>query len=213
MIFVKHSNWEGKHSILSPSKWQWLNDDEESLKRRIISSYMPTVGKIIHDYACDRITYGQKLQKTDKKDIIFELLRNEVPRFVVSGLDMNTIFENLYNYINDCIGFRMSPEVGLGISDYGFGHTDCIGFNEKENLLRVFDLKTGKIPAHMEQLIVYCAYFCIEYHKKPYEFNSELRIYQNNEIIFHNPQPEEVAPVIDNIVSKNNYITRLFKEG
>lgn len=213
MIFVKHSNWEGKHSILSPSKWQWLNDDEESLRRRIVSSYAPMVGTIIHDYACERIETGLKLQRNDKKSIIFELLRKDVPRFVVSDLDMNTVFENLYNYINDCIGYRMSPEVGLGVSDYGFGHTDCIGYSEKENMLRIFDLKTGKIPAHIEQLLVYVAYFCIEYSKKPYEFDAELRIYQNNEIIFHKPSPDEIAPIIDNINSKNNYITRLFKEG
>lgn len=212
MNFVKHSNWEGKHAILSPSKWQWLNDDEESLLKRIVASYAPTVGTIVHEYACERIEFEQKLQKHNKKDIIFELLRNKVPKFVVNELDMDLIFQNLYNYVNDCIGFRMKPEIQMGLSDYAFGQTDCIKFSEKENLLRIFDLKTGKLPVHIEQLLVYVAYFCLEYRMKPYEFNTELRFYQNNEIIFHNPTPEEIVPIMDKIVSHNNYITRLYKQ-
>lgn len=212
MNFVKHSNWEGKHAILSPSKWQWINYDEEALLKSIVASYAPTVGTILHKYAEERIRSEYKMQKSDKKNVMFELLRNKVPKFVVNELDMDIIFPNLYNYVNDCIGYGMTPETEMGLSDYAFGTTDCIKFSEKDNVLRIFDLKTGKLPVHIEQLLAYTAYFCLEYRKKPYEFVTELRFYWNNEIIFHNPTPEEIVPWMDKIVSHNNFITRLYKQ-
>lgn len=211
MNFVKHSNLEGKHALLSPSKWNWLNDDEESLMKRIRSSYSQEVGTILHASAAKRIKYGFKLSKSDKKNIILELLDSGIPESVVNTLDIDFIFTNLQTYVNDCIGFKMTPEVVLYYSDYFFGTTDCIRFSEKENFLRIHDLKTGTLPAHMEQLFIYAALFCLEYRKKPYEFNTELRIYQNNEIIFHHPEPEEIVPVIDKIVTFDNFLRRINK--
>jgi hypothetical protein len=110
------------------------------------------------------------------------------------------------SYVNDCIGFRMTPEVVLAYSENSFGTTDAISFNEKEKLLRIFDLKTGSTPAHMEQLLVYTALFCLEYRKKPKDISTELRIYQSNEILSYEPSVEDICPIMDKIVSFDKFI-------
>ena len=38
----------------------------------------------------------------------------------------------------------------------------------------------------MEQLLIYAAYFCLEYGFKPRDIDIELRIYQNDEVLIHN---------------------------
>jgi hypothetical protein len=74
---------------------------------------------------------------------------------------------------------------------------------------RMHDLKTGSIPAHMEQLMVYAALFCLEYKVKPGALNAELRIYQNDEIQIHSPKADEIAPIIDKIISFDKLINRI----
>ena len=83
------------------------------------------------------------------------------------------------------------------------GHTlemhinDAIGF--KNDVLRIHDLKTGKIKAHMEQLYIYAALFCLEYSVKPGDIKIETRIYQNNEVLIDNPTAEIILPIMDKI--------------
>lgn len=60
-------------------------------------------------------------------------------------------------YVNDAIGFKMTPEQPLFYSENCFGTADAISYRNK--LLRIHDLKTGLIPAHMEQLMIYAALF------------------------------------------------------
>ena len=50
---------------------------------------------------------------------------------------------------------KMTPEQILYYSDNCFGTADAILF--RNNFLRIHDLKTGKIPAHMEQLEIYAS--------------------------------------------------------
>ena len=69
----------------------------------------------------------------------------------------------------------MTPEQILFYSDNCFGTADAIAF--RGDLLRIHDLKTGAIPAHMEQLEVYAALFCLEYKIKPADIRMELRLY------------------------------------
>jgi len=59
----------------------------------------------------------------------------------------------------------MTPEQVLYYSGNCFGTADSIAF--KNNLLRIHDLKTGAVPAHMEQLFIYDALFCLEYRIHP----------------------------------------------
>ena len=111
--------------------------------------------------------------------------------------------------MNDAIGFRMVPEQILYYSDNCFGTADAIIF--KNNFLRIHDLKTGIIPAHMEQLRIYAALFCLEYKVKPGEIDMELRIYQNDEIIVDIPTAEDIAPIMDRIVVSDKIITKMIE--
>lgn len=105
--------------------------------------------------------------------------------------------KTLNMYVNDAIGYRMTPEQILYYSDICFGTADAISF--KKNLLRIHDLKTGKTPAHMEQLFIYAALFCLEYRIKPGDIQIETRIYQNDEILIDNPTVEDILPIMDKI--------------
>ena len=76
-------------------------------------------------------------------------------------------------------------------------------------MLRIHDLKTGVIPAHIEQLLIYAALFCLEYKVKPAEIEMELRIYQNDEILVHSPEVDEVVPVIDKIITFDKLLNHI----
>lgn len=206
MNFNRHLQQEGKHAVLSASSWRWLNDDLDSLKRRICSQYAQSIGTILHSIAYKHILYRIKLNKYDKKNIVLELLANGVPRMVIDTLDFDSIFENFMVYVNDGVGFRMHPEVVLYYSDNFFGTADAISFNEDERILRIHDYKSGVIPAHIEQLEIYAALFCLEYRFKPHEIETHLRIYQSNEVLCHDPEPEEIKGVIDTIITFDKFL-------
>jgi hypothetical protein len=212
MEFNRHKDLEGKHATLSASSWRWLNDDQESLTKRLCSQYATEIGTILHDIACKHIRYQVKLNKYDQKNVMLELLSRGIPSFVVDYFDLDTKFENLMAYVNDCIGYRMTPEVVLFYSYNCFGTADAIGYSERNRFLRIHDYKSGTTTAYMEQPLIYAGLFCLEYRIKPTDIETELRIYQNNEVMVHNPSSEELVTVIDNIVSSENLVTKL-KEG
>ena len=89
---------------------------------------------------------------------------------------------------------------------------DTIVFDERKELLRIHDLKTGVIPASMTQLMVYEAIFCLEYNYRPDEFNAELRIYQNDEALSLVPHVEDIEHIMDRIVYFDQLIDEL-KDG
>lgn|SRR5574344_1373894 len=184
MNFKKHSSLEGKHAFLGASKYHWINYDDEKLIESYSKFQATLNGTILHDFACQCITLGQKLPKSQK---------------------------TLNMYVNDAIGFKMKPEQVLYYSDNCFGTADAIVF--RNNLLRIHDLKTGVTRAHMEQLEIYAALFCLEYNKKPSDIDMELRIYQNNEILVHNPTVEDILPIMDKIITFDKLIDRMKMEG
>ena len=102
------------------------------------------------------------------------------------------------------------PEQMLYYSDNCFGTADAISF--KQNVLRIHDLKTGEIPAHMEQLLIYAALFCLEYRVKPGDIQIELRIYQHNEILLHEPTADEILPIMDKIISFDKVLKQIKEE-
>ena len=104
----------------------------------------------------------------------------------------------------------MDTEVVLFYSERFFGTADAISF--RDGVLRIHDLKTGKIPAHIEQLEVYAALFCLEYKVKPGDIDMELRIYQNDEILYHNPTAEDIIQIMDKIVHLNKLLEKLDEE-
>ena len=115
--------------------------------------------------------------------------------------------KTLNMYVNDAIGFKMRPEQVLYYSDNCFGTADAISF--RGDILRIHDLKTGVTPAHMNQLLIYSALFCLEYAIKPSEIETELRIYQNNEIVFMKPTIEDIAPIMDKIITFDKVINKI----
>lgn len=182
MIFNNHYQLEGQHAFLGASKYHWLNYDENKLINTYNNMLAVQRGTDLHALAAEHIR-----------------LKVKMPNNKIS----------LNAFINDAIGFKMSSEVVLRYSDYCFGTADAIGFNEKKGFLRIHDLKTGVIPGHMEQLMIYNALFCLEYGIKPKDISTELRIYQNDEIIKHEPSVDEILPIMDKIISFDKIISRL----
>lgn len=180
MNFNKHSNLEGQHAFLSASKYHWTNYDEEKLIESYSKCMAVRKGTIIHDFAEQCIRLGQKLPRSQK---------------------------TLNMYVNDAIGFKMIPEQVLFYSANCFGTADAIIF--RNGLLRIHDLKTGTIPANMKQLEIYTALFCLEYKTKPEDIDIELRIYQNDEVLFHKPLTEDIVLIIDKIITFDKTIDKI----
>jgi hypothetical protein len=113
-------------------------------------------------------------------------------------------------YVNDAIGYQMIPEQPLFFSENCFGTADAISF--KNGLLRIHDLKTGVTPAHMEQLKIYAALFCLEYNVKPGEIDTELRIYQFDDVDICEPAVDEILPIMDKIITFDKLINKIKTE-
>ena len=180
MNFVRHSNLSGLHAPFSPSQSSWLRYDDDRAVEVFINKKAAEMGTRLHAWAKETIDLGIKQPKSKK---------------------------TLYAYVNDAIGFKMSTEVVLFYSERFFGTADTISF--RDDFLRIHDLKTGKIQADMEQLEIYAALFCLEYKVKPESIGMELRLYQNDEVIYHNPTPEDIHAIMDKIVHLDQVIQKL----
>jgi len=101
----------------------------------------------------------------------------------------------------------MTPEQILYYSPNCFGTTDTISFRNR--FLRIHDYKSGATLAKMEQLRVYTALFCLEYKVKPSEIDIELRIYQNNEVLYEHPEVDIILPIMDRIITFDKIITKI----
>ena len=204
MIFNKHSELEGNHAILSPSGYSWLNyKNEEEFFRRFKAAYAQAIGTSIHGLAKELIENKIRLSKGDKKIALLHLIEDGIPRSIIEPDDW---YDTLIAYVNDAIGFRMTPEVPLLYSPNAFGTTDTISF--RENVLRIHDLKTGVTPAKMDQLILYAAYFCLEYKVKPKEIETHLRIYQSHEVLILDPEPEDILDAMDQTILADKVIAK-----
>jgi len=184
MNFNKHLNLEGQHAFLSPSKYHWINYDEAKLERTFTARMAAQRGTDLHDFALSAIRLGVKMPRSAK---------------------------TLHLYVNDAIGYRMTPEQVLFYSDNAFGTADTISF--RRNKLRIHDLKTGVTPCSVHQLEVYAALFCLEYMFKPFEIEIELRIYQNDEVQIFEGDPDVITHIMDKIVTFDKRITALRLEA
>ena len=180
MQFNIHRNLEGLHAPFSPSQPSWLRYDDEKIREVYMNKKASERGTRLHQWAKETID-----------------LRIKQPRSK----------QTLYAYVNDAIGFDMSTEVVLFYSDRFFGTADAISF--KKGVLRIHDLKTGKIPAKIEQLEIYAALFCLEYKVKPSDIEIELRIYQNDEVLCKNPTAEDIVPIMDTIIHRDKLLEKL----
>lgn len=185
MDWNKHLNLEGSHAFLSASKFHWINYDEDKLINTYKNFTASQRGTRLHEWAAETIKLGRILPKTT---------------------------DTINMYVNDAIRYHMSPEVVLRYSDYCFGTADAIAFNDKKGFLRIHDLKTGEIPAHMEQLYIYVSLFCLEYKVKPGDIDIETRIYQSNNVIIAKPEPQDILPIIDKIIKFDKIIAQINNE-
>lgn len=216
MNFNKHSDLKAEHALLSASKCSWLNKSNEKIIEAYARGYIKTIGTAIHDIARKHIQHGFKMTKGSKKEIMLSLIEDyKIPGQVIDiAIDFDFVYENLMNYVNDAIGYRMVPEQILYYSDNAFGTADAITSLDntfKNRLLRIHDLKTGTTPAKIEQLLVYAAYFCLEYNTKPSEIQFELRIYQGCEVLIDEPEADDILPIMDRIIAIDKVIKQ-FKE-
>lgn len=208
MNFVQHSELRGKHALLAPSQPHWLGYNEEKLYQKYASRYAQDIGTLLHELAETLIRNNLKLKKSDKLVVLTKLLENGIPRNVI---DIERIYGNFMNYVNDAIGYKLTPEQVLFYSEFCFGTADAISF--RQNTLRIHDYKSGTTPAKMEQLLVYAALFCLEYRVKPGEIEVKLCIYQNDEVLYHDPTADEIVHVMDTIVQQCKSLERMNEEG
>lgn len=134
-------------------------------------------------------------------------LHDLAKRCIELGVKLPKSKKTLNMYVNDAIGFQMTPEQPLFYSENCFGTADTISF--RNNFLRIHDLKTGYSPTHMEQLMVYAALFCLEYGVDPAMIDIELRIYQSDDFIIETPDPADVQIIMNKIIFFDKRITAL----
>lgn len=183
MHFNNHSNLVGQHAFLSPSTYHWINYDFDHLDQRFNASMAAQRGTELHELAHNLIRLGVKLPKTRT---------------------------TLNLYVNDAIGYRMIPEQPLYYSPNCFGTPDSMSF--RRNLLRIHDLKTGVVPAHIEQLEVYAALFCLEYKYRPTDITIEMRIYQNDDVQEYETDLNAIFHIMDKIITFDKRINELKTE-
>ena len=180
MIFNDHSaiKESNAHAFLGASQHSWIRYDDDALLHKLETYRASQKGTELHAFAELAINLGQKLGGPN------------------SSLKM---------HVNDAIGYKMTPEVVLYYSPYCFGTADAISF--RRNKLRIHDLKTGTtVKGSMEQLMIYAAYFCLEYKMKPSDIEIELRIYQFEEASIYIPTSDEIMNIIDKVIYFNKMI-------
>lgn len=180
MDWNTHSNLPGAHSFLSPSNYHWLYYEDTKLMDAWNNYDAAERGTRLHAFAAECIKLGQKLPRSTK---------------------------TLNSYVNDAIGFGMSPEILLYYSDNCYGTADAISF--RDGTLRIHDLKTGETPAHMEQLMIYAALFCMEYKQEPVKINTELRIYQSDAIQVYKLEGADIIEISNRIIHCNKILEDL----
>lgn len=184
MRWNMHSELAGRHSFLAPSKPAWIRYEDDKFDRVYHSYLAAQHGSDLHDVAQNLIRLGVKLP--------------DVPK-------------TLNDYVNDAIGYRMTPELTLCYSENAFGTADAISYRDK--MLRIHDLKTGVTEVSFDQLMVYAALFCLEYRVKPADIEIELRIYQNDEVKVYIPDSYEIILIVEKIVTFDKRIKELRSEA
>lgn len=87
MNFNNHSNLEGQHAFLGASKYHWINYGEDKVAEAYRNFLATQKGTVLHAFAAQCIMLNQKLPKSK---------------------------QTLNMYVNDAIGFKMTPEHSKG---------------------------------------------------------------------------------------------------
>lgn len=180
MIWNEHSKLKDQHAFLGGSNYHWQNYDKEKLKLVWKSMHQKELGTKLHNIASQLIK-----------------LRIRLPN----------IKKTMNMFVNDAIALNMNSEQTLYYSPFAFGTADAISFSD--GYLRIHDLKTGNVAAHMEQLKFYAAVFCLEYLVNPKDITTVCSIYQNDEVIVETMTPDEIQELMDKIVEFNSVLNEL----
>jgi hypothetical protein len=188
MRFNDHSNLSGQHAFLSASKYSWIRYSDERLAESFVTTLAAMKGTELHGIADSLIKNKIKLPESRK---------------------------TLNLYVNECIGYRMNTEQVLYYSKNAFGTADAMSFRKEgeEMVLRISDLKTGVSKASFDQLMIYVAFFCLEYNIKPAQIIIELRIYQNDDVEIFTPEINEIINIMDTLVRFDSYIDDMRREA
>lgn len=203
----------GRHFILSPSS-HVLDRDKSGidLDDMMYARYAKDIGTCIHETAASLIR--NKIRPSSKASLYDILLKDlcdyridkiyKIPRGLI---DPNRYLQTVWLFVKDALTYDMTPEVPLVYSEKAGGTTDAISYNERKRYLRIHDLKTGRIPAKIDQLMQYAAYFSLVYKIKPKDISTvELRIYQNEEVLIDKPSPMELVPICERIITESDYL-------
>jgi hypothetical protein len=87
VIFNTHSGLVGRHALLSPSNYHWLNYDDQKMEARFFAAVASQRGTDLHRLAHEAIRLGVKLASSNKA---------------------------LAKYVNDGIGYKMVCEHRVG---------------------------------------------------------------------------------------------------
>lgn len=184
MDFKRYSTQSlAQHAFLSPSKYHWVNYDDEKLTRVFYAQAAALRGVRLHELAQRLIKEGVRLPNNDM---------------------------TLNKYVNDAIGYKLTPEQVLFFSENCYGTADAIGF--RKDILRIHDLKTGENEASFTQLLIYAALFCLEYRFKPMDIQTELRIYQNDDVRVMEADPTDIFQIMDRIITADKILAALRQE-
>lgn len=184
MIFNDHSELNGTHAFLSPSKHYWIGYSEDKLVESYFNAQAAQRGTETHDFAALCIKRSQRLPEDG---------------------------QTLSLYVNDAIAYKMTPEVCLYFSPHCYGFADSIMFRRK--MLRIHDLKTGVTKPSIDQLRIYAALFCLEYKVKPEDIKMELRIYQSSEVLVDEPDPIDIRALMNIIIEDDKILNSLDKKA
>jgi hypothetical protein len=175
-------NLQGEHAFLSPSSYHWIHYTPDRLIQRWTAAQAGAYGNMQHEYAQREIKAGR----------------------------LSDLVGTIGLYINDAIRYRMTTEQVLYYSENCFGTADTICFRYKT--LRIHDLKTGVTPGSVHQLEVYAALFCLEYGISPFDIKMELRIYQLDEVLVFDADPEDVIFIMEKIQQFDELINHRIRE-
>jgi hypothetical protein len=189
MRFKPHFDLIGKHAFMSPSSYAWIRYDEEKMAKSYYTEKAARRGTRLHELAQELIALGVKLP------------------------DIRKTF-NLY--VNDAIGYRMTPEVVLYFSDNCFGTADTLSFRLDHKtdryILRIHDLKTGLTRTSENQLEIYAVIFCLEYGIDMSTIDIELRIYKGDDFVAYIPDLDDLLIIRDRIITYDNIIEDIKRE-
>ena len=212
---------EPEHALFSPSQPAWINYDAETFRKALANKRRAPLGTELHKWAFIQIELGQKVSSKKEfiksfRTFIFQKYYSDkygLSKFGKIMLKYSTTkfmpVDTVSSYINDAISYKLTPEkkirfISNPFSENSndevnfFGTSDAIKF--QDNMLIIFDLKTGTSPVHIEQLMIYDALFCLNKKVDPLKIAHDLRIYQENDILQATPSGEEIKAFMDKIV-------------